>query len=58
MFNRTVLGLVTGVAAEGADVARAGRLLGYAGAREILRIDMDTGWGVEALRKRLASAEK
>lgn len=58
MFNRTVLGLVTGVSANGADEERAGRLIGYAGVREILRVDMDTGEGVEALRRRLASAGK
>jgi len=58
MFNRTVLGLVTGASADGADAERAGRLLGYAGVREILRVDMDTGGGVEALRQRLASAGK
>lgn len=58
MFNRTVLGLVNGIQAGGADAERAARLLGHAGAREILRIDADTGAGLEALRTRLAAADK
>ena len=39
-FNRRVIGIVTKISADGADVARAERFLRQAGTREILRVDI------------------
>jgi len=50
MFNRPVLGVVTGVDAPDADVERAGRYLHSAGVRTVLLTDFGSGRGVEELR--------
>ncbi len=49
-FNRKLLGIVSKTDAEGADPERAERLLGNAGAKDIIRVSARTGDGLEALR--------
>ena len=48
-FNRRVIGIVTKISADGADVARAERFLRQAGAREILRVDITNHVGLDAI---------
>ncbi len=54
MFNRRVIGLVTGINAPGADTSRARKFLRNAGVREILLVDPDSGAGMDELRAALA----
>ena len=54
MFNRTVQGVVTNADADKANAERAERFLRNAGVREILRVGLKTGMGLEALRVKLA----
>ena len=49
-FNRKLLGIVSKTDAEGADPERAERLLRNAGAKDIIRVSVHTGDGLDALR--------
>lgn len=50
VFNRRVIGVVSRIDADGADAARAERLLLNAGAKEIFHTSVVTGAGLEELR--------
>jgi ethanolamine utilization protein EutP len=49
-FNRKLVGVVSKTDAEGADPERAERLLRNAGAKDIFRMSVQTGDGLEKLR--------
>ena len=53
MFNRRVIGVVSKADAAGANVQRAERFLEQAGVREIVRLSVETGSGLDTLRDRL-----
>ena len=52
-FNRKVVGVISKVDADGANVERAERFLRNAGAREFIRVSSKNGEGLEALRELL-----
>lgn len=56
-FNRRVIGIVTRISVDGADVARAERFLRQAGAREILRVDITNREDLDAIESLAAREE-
>lgn len=51
--NRDVIGIITQINSEGADVPQARRWLELAGCKDIFEVDSKTGEGIEAIRKYL-----